>query len=87
MAVWMVLAIWGGLVNVVVVLINWRGRTIYERARAASVVAMTTAVSAGGTVHDKRSDGTVVHIEVPGPEASAKSPGASLLMSNRRPRC
>jgi hypothetical protein len=71
MPVWMVAAIWGGLVNMAVVLINWRGRILYERAREASLVAAVQALALGGTVSDERPDGTVLRVEVPGPQVPA----------------
>ena len=67
MSVWMVMGIWGGLVNLAVVLINWRGRSSYERTRAASVVVIARSVRVGGIVREERPDGTGLHIEIPGP--------------------
>ena len=68
MPVWIVATIWGGLVNVAVVLINWRGRILYERAREASLVAAVRALACGGTIDDERPDGTVLRVKVPCPQ-------------------
>jgi hypothetical protein len=63
--VWMIMAIWGGIMNLTLVVVNWRGRAAYERARADSLVAMAQAVRTGGVVLDERPDGTRLQVEVP----------------------
>jgi hypothetical protein len=54
-----------GVVRLACALIDWRARIDYERARAASVVAVLRAVPGGVTVRDSRADGTVLSIEMP----------------------
>jgi hypothetical protein len=61
---WMPMVAWG-LVRLVCMLIDWRTRIGYERARAASVVDVLRAVPAGVTIRDSRADGTVLCIEIP----------------------
>jgi hypothetical protein len=53
------------VVRLVSVLIDWRVRIGYERARAAAVVDVLRAASGGVTVLDKRADGAVIRIEIP----------------------
>ncbi len=74
MFVWVAMAVWGGVVNLTVVLINWRGRVSYERARAESVVAMIRAVELGGIMHDERPDGTVLRAEIPSCREAREAP-------------
>jgi hypothetical protein len=89
MPVWMVMAIWGGLVNMAIAMISWRGRIMYERAREAAVVAMVRALATGGAVHDERPDGTVLRVEIPSPRIPAKgqrSPSPALGDYVAKPR-
>jgi hypothetical protein len=83
MSVWMVMAVWGGLVNLALVLINWRGRIRYERARAASLIAVAGAAAAGGRIRDERPDGTVLQVEIPGPRAAGEVPQSQCPGSDR----
>jgi hypothetical protein len=64
MYLWMLMITWS-VVRLVSVLIDWRARMGYERARAAAVVDVLRAVSGGVTVLDKRADGAVIRIEIP----------------------
>jgi hypothetical protein len=63
--VWMIMAIWSGMMNLAILAVNWWGRAFCERVHAASVVMITQAIRTGGIVHDERQDGTRLHIEVP----------------------
>ena len=74
MSVWMVMAIYGGLLNLAVTLISWGGRVVYERTRAASLVAVARALAAGGILHDERPDGTVLRVEIVGPQRTEGLP-------------
>jgi hypothetical protein len=64
MYLWMLMITWS-VVRLVSVLIDWRARIGYERARAAAVVDVLRAVSGGVTILDKRADGAVIRIEIP----------------------
>lgn len=68
MYVWMPVIVWG-VTRVIRALVNWRAKVDFEKARAASVVAVVSAVPEGGTVQERRTDGTVLFVSVPaGPE-------------------
>jgi hypothetical protein len=54
-----------GVVKLVGVLIHWRARIDYERARTASVVEVLRAAPARVTIRDSRADGTVLCINFP----------------------
>jgi hypothetical protein len=64
MYLWILMIVWS-VVRLASVLIDWRARIGYERARAAAVVDVLRAVSGGLTVLDKRADGAVLRIEIP----------------------
>jgi hypothetical protein len=87
MSVWMLVAVWGGLVNLAIVLVNWRGRISYERARAASLMAVARATPAGGRIRDERPDGTVLQVEIPSLRAAREAPQSQGPASNGRQRC
>jgi len=64
MYLWMPMVAWG-VIRLLSVLIQWRARIGYERARAAAVVDVVHAISGGATMRDSRADGTVLCIEIP----------------------
>jgi hypothetical protein len=59
---WMPMVAWG-VVKLVRVLIDWRGRAGYERVRATLIADALRAVSPGVTVSERRADGTMLRIE------------------------
>jgi hypothetical protein len=65
MDLWMPMVAWC-VVKLLCALIDWQVRIGYERARAASVVDVLRAVPAGMIVRDRRADGTVLCIGIPG---------------------
>jgi hypothetical protein len=54
-----------GVVRMIRALIDWRAKIDFEKARAASVVAVVSSVPAGATMWDRRADGTVLRVNVP----------------------
>jgi hypothetical protein len=60
---WMPMVAWG-VVRLVRVLIDWRGRVGYERARAALMVDVLRIARTGVAVCECRADGTMLRIEV-----------------------
>lgn len=64
MYLWIPMVTWG-VVRLVSMLIDWRTRIGYERARAASIADLLRAVPVGATVRDSHADGSVLCIEIP----------------------
>jgi hypothetical protein len=61
MYLWMPMVAWG-VVKLACVLIQWRARIGYERARAAAVVDVLRAAHADVTLRDRHADGTILCI-------------------------
>jgi hypothetical protein len=67
---WAIVVIWGGVVNLAIVVAHWRGRTSYQRARADLATAVTRSLAAGGIVRDEHPDGAILDIVIPCPEGT-----------------
>lgn len=65
---WMPIAVWG-VIGLFRALIDWRARVGYERARAASIVAVLRATPAGRSLQDRRADGTMLYVAAAQDEA------------------
>jgi hypothetical protein len=72
---WAIVAVRGGVVNLAIAAVSWRGRVSYQRARAAPAVAVAVALAAGGAVHDEQPDDAFLHVVVPGWQEARHSPG------------
>jgi hypothetical protein len=63
---WAIVVIWGGVVNLAIVVAHWRGRISYQRARADLATAITRSLAArGGIVRDEHPDGAILDIVMP----------------------
>lgn len=82
MYLWIPMVTWS-VVRLVRVLIDWRVRISYERARAASIANLLRAVPSGATVRESHADGSVLCIEIPGRQEPCR-PGA-YEMTRRKP--
>ena len=83
MYLWMPMVTWG-VVRLICVLIDWRARISYERARAVSVAKVLRATPAGVTVRDSQADGTALCIEIP---ASSRPRRCRAYQMPRRKPC
>lgn len=70
----MPIAVWG-VIGLVRALISWRARLGYERARAASVVAVLRAAPAGAIVRDLHADGTMLYVVATAQKELSSAPG------------
>jgi len=65
---WLTVTIWGGVVNLAIIVAHWRGRTSYQRARADLATAVIRVLAPGGTIRDEQPDGAILDIVIPCPE-------------------
>jgi hypothetical protein len=64
MYLWMPVVTWGTVRLLSALIESWT-RISYERARAASIADVLRAIPAGGSMRERRLDGTVLCIDVP----------------------
>jgi hypothetical protein len=69
---WMPIAVWG-VIGLLRAVIGWGARVGYERARAASIVAVLRAAPTGRRVLDRHADGTMLYVAAAQEEVSKPS--------------